>query len=683
MEKSRIPLLPVACLSLLLAAIAIAKWVTSGFVPPAHGGADAPLGFLQSPWIWNGVIVAELVAAIALMGIRSRMVAGIIAVALAGAVVFHGIDVVQRGGHAEGCGCFASPGLTSAGLDLVRTSLVFGLFAIGATWPRPTSVKAAGLFVAMVLAFVGTWFVEMGGASSVTLPAAPHVPEVEAEDDAPVLLTRPETQPPPSAKLPMKEENTLNVLVRSAADSEPIEGAVVTVVSEDGSPAVKGATLADGTVELRLEATTPVAIRVDGPAPFRSTVEQLGQISDIEIPVELTRGVPLEIRTVDLDGQTIPDVPVIVSVAGDPVDRETPIAKPTSDPVPIDSRHFETNGLGVVLIPDLDPDRSYEIRAKGWGRPLQDGATDVSVPGHGKVHTLRLAPRRTVWARAVDDESGAVVATAFWRPDRSGQPTPPNPNLVRARHFSVRNFLDSEERSQTGDHWDFFLLAGESNNTSVGPMRVVAPGYEARANLYLEARADPEVKQGPILVRMTRIGGPMATLQIELSSSQSVRTMLAVNRGSKRVFSKLIGGGSQEVRIPLPSGDYSIHVGSSRAKEVSIGAEPRVYFVRIALDSLPSLRIVLSSGAGKPKYNGRASVMVSTKGMRAVFTDVLFAEGRSPRFIVPPQVVAIAVSTPDGKLTPPRKVTIRKGKHVKATLELLDAAKVQEQWGPK
>ena len=576
---------------------------------------------------------------------------------------------MQRGGRASGCGCFANPAVSSAGLDLVRTSLVFGLFSVGAAWLRLPYKWAPRLFILLVACFALTWLVETPDSGEAPSP----VPELPTREEGPVLqgppaLLRPKSAGPPPVAEHSPDIETVPVFIRSDHDDNPVGGARVSLADADGLPAIVVTSDADGACALPLALLAErLAVSVKAPSPFRSTLVKLDGLPDEALVIRLSRGSDLQLRTIDMDGQIIPHVPLTVKLADGSsyadAEREA-----------FETTRVKSDGRGFVSVPNLREGRQYRVHASGWGRPLHD-ATDALVPGSGEVHDVRLGPRRIVWARAVDSNSGVTIPTARWRPDPSGDRAPAQ-DLVVANHHGVMQDLSPDIAPVSGDFFKFFVVrrnAGDS--VRLGPLRVVAPGYEATSGRFLDARDDADVRAGPILVRLVPSpDAALGTLTVDLvSAHQDLRTVIRVFRGSQTVFSQLVLANEQSVEAPLPAGDYAVHVGGNMVAEVSIkgGREHRV---RAALDTLSSLRISLATHDGMP-YEGLGAVALSTAGVRVIFTDVAFKGGRSPRFVLPPQRVAVGVTTVERLSAEPRYVTLVEGKHLEATLVLPEATR--------
>lgn len=691
-------------LAACLAALAVLKLLSEG--PPSSAGTA--FSWLNFPLAWYGLAIAELIAALAILLIRREWITRAIAACMGVGVVVHLVDVMQRGSSASGCGCFGDAGLASTGLDLIRASLVFALFATGSglvRTPHRTRLPLVLTFAALVAlvlanpAILADLRARRGTAHGAEARLTKDLDAPSpGRSSTPVLISQPMPWP---SRAPIAEAGPAQrsdpasgaqpYMLTILGDGEAVVG-VRARIRDAGEPALLGESepegldpaqlvyVSDEQGRIALPPGGPEADRIvvlEPPPPWRRLALTLHDGPEQGRTVELTRGTGLQIRVIDLGGDPIANVEVLLAPVKAVETRRGEIALSESgDPVIEELFRLNADGLGYAQVGGLLTGRSYRGYVPGFATPPGSALPEHAVAGVDTELILQVAPLRIVWGRAIDSDTGQAVHTARWLELRANPERPASANLLRAARMigSLRDLFDLQRSVDPGDIWLETIAVGPSGaGYQMGPFRLRALGYEEES-VTLEARELADARTGPQIVKLTR--SPGATLgDVEISCESSRRDLVALVQivTSKRiVFSELWDSASPHViATSLPPGEYELIVGGGSVAELRVAEGERSKHA-IMLDELPSVRLALST-AGTP-YDGVARVMLKSGGDGGPFwlwtrSDEPISGGLSDRFVVSERQVDVIVRLrPDASPTV-RTLKLTRGEHVEVAVD--------------
>ena len=652
-------------LGVLLGVLALAK-----LFAPGSGQADLEMfGVAGFGWVRSVLAVLELAAALALVTLRRKSVVRVVACALGVAVLLHCVDVLHRGAEAHGCGCFGNTGATTAGMDLVRTSLLFSMFAVGAWWSA-FSGRSGGIVLSVLAGLFFASFLAPNPhvADDPTAGLKPAAVLADSWQIEPASLSvtgdiRREDLPPPAAPGPARLPKSGHVTVRVEADGLPVSGASVaaTALSETGVslPLASRQTDQLGRVSIAVdEGAYPIAVIVRAQPPWVPVARVIPDVPTEELHVILRRGQPLVVRTVGLDQSALPGVPLVVAPVGRAAKGLPDMVFHDGGWVFEDTRHVTTDSDGQATIESLDPDRVYRAYAEGLGTPTSWGHPDSAAPGDGAELVVQLAPLRVVWVRAVDSESKSHISTVSWAlSGSSSEPMRGLEHLWPAKYpWSGFGVLGLSEPVRLGDTIRMYVATVPDDEAiEFGPLVASAPGYEEQA-LVTRARPLAEARAGPVIMGLHgEVGASFSRVElVPHTSRDSVRALIRVRNGKRVVIAKIWDSESdRKVEFDLAAGDYTLEVGGNELQVLRVGNETVTR--RVDLDELPSLRLNLHVGGRDYEGPGYVSMYREVNGSllwNLMMGDVPYVAGRSPAFVVPQGMVVVSGGSMGGPQAP-------------------------------
>ncbi|MCA9316011.1 MAG: hypothetical protein KDB73_11020 [Planctomycetes bacterium] len=474
--------------------------------------------------------------------------------------------------------------------------------------------------------------------------------------------------------------------VRVMHDGRPVEGAHVEVraleAPEDQGGAVTGLATADGSCLIELgELVAPLGVTARAGGGLAPAFVVLDEVPDAALKMVLESGAPLEVRTIDLQGEPVPAVDLVVypidpGARGEP----GPVRGPTAWFLE-DGRHVTTDSSGAARVEGLDAGRLYRAYARGWGTPMQVMDSESAVkplhdavrPGEGRILQLMVVSLRMTWLRAVDADSGATVEAATITPIRAAGRIKDDRMLLKQAYglwYERAALMGLAEPVGQADYFRDYVVRGEApSDVACGAVRVEAPGYEAR-ELAVWARPLAQAAAGPTTIPLRRSPGTSLTdVSLRLRSSRpDIRAIVKVVQGRTSLYLRGYDAAfhrDQPLRLQLLPGTYQLLVGGNEMETLDIRSDAPL--VReIDLDALSTVEVELHVG-GMP-WRGIGSVaMFPRRSGPFVWgfshARVPYAEGRSPPVVVLAGDLHVGGGTGDGTQSELIDVSVAPGEH--------------------